>query len=266
MSWITAAAVLVLQAQPAPQAPARREPRRVEPAGIPVHYSESTVHGFLDLKDLAGTTIADGDQLQVRRGAAVESRLVLRFRDGSFMEETVLFTQRDVFEMRSYHLVQRGPAFAQDLDASIERPTGAFRVRTKSRSGEEKSWDGTMDLPPDVYNGLIITLLKNLVPGETQTVHIVAFTPQPRLIRLELAPVGEQRIVNGQHSERAVVYNLKPRLGALVGFFARLTGKLPPDSHAWIITDDIPAFVRFEGPMYMGPVWRLQLSSPHFPR
>jgi len=265
VSWLVAAAALVFQAQPAPP-PAQPAPRRVEPAGIPVHYSESTVHGFLELHDAGGALLADGDQLQVHRGAAVESRLVLRFRDGSFSEETVLFTQHDVFEVRSYHLVQRGPAFSQDLDASFERPTGAWQVKTKSHSCEEKSWSGTMDLPPDTYNGLIITLLKNLVPGETQTVHVVAFTPQPRLIRLELAPTGEQRIVNGQHSERAVLYTLKPRLGALVGFFARLTGKMPPDSHAWILTDDVPAFVRFEGPMYMGPVWRLELGSPHFPR
>jgi uncharacterized protein YllA (UPF0747 family) len=55
---------------------------------------------------------------------------------------------------------------------------------------------------------------------------------------------------------------LAPRLGAFTAFFARLLGKLPPDSHLWIVTDQVPAFVRFEGPMYTGPVWRLSLATP----
>ena len=58
--------------------------------------------------------------------------------------------------------------------------------------------------------------LKNLVRGDTQTVHLVAFTPAPRLIRLQLAPTGgEQRVLNGQRAEAMVSYALKPQLGAL---------------------------------------------------
>ena len=58
--------------------------------------------------------------------------------------------------------------------------------------------------------------LKNLVRGDTQTVHLVAFTPAPRLIRLQLAPTGgEQRVLNGQRAEAMVSYALKPQLVAL---------------------------------------------------
>ena len=32
------------------------------------------------------------------------------------------------------------------------------------------------------------------------------------------------------------------------------------------ILDDVPAFVRFEGPLFTtGPVWRIELTSPHWP-
>ena len=110
-----------------------------------------------------------------------------------------------------------------------------------------------------------ITIAKNLAPGDTQTVHIVAFTPKPRLIGLEIAPSGSARVKFGRHTETAVHYKLKPKLGALVKVFATLLGKAPPDSDTWIITDDVPAFVRFEGPMYSGPVWRLDLASPSWP-
>jgi len=41
---------------------------------------------------------------------------------------------------------------------------------------------------------------------------------------------------------------------------------LPPDNHVWIVTADVPAFVKFEGPLYMsGPAWRIELTSPLWP-
>lgn len=42
--------------------------------------------------------------------------------------------------------------------------------------------------------------------------------------------------------------------------------RMPPDSHAWIVTDELPAFVRFEGPLHpAGPAWRIELASPRWP-
>lgn len=262
MSW-RVAAVLAL----AVQTPATPRPdRRVEPAGVVVRYAEGTVHGFLELRGEAGAIIAHGDLLQIPRDRGVESRMVFHFADSSVFEETVNFTQRGVFEMQSYHLVQSGPAFAKDLDAALSR-NGQYVVKTRShRNGEQKQYDGTLDLPPDVYNGMVITIAKNLVRGDTETVHIVAFTPQPRIVRLLIAPEGEARLSNGRHTEHAISFLVKPQLGALLGFFARLTGKLPADSHTWIITSDVPAFARFRGPLYDGPVWQIDLGNPDWPR
>lgn len=192
--------------------------------------------------------------------------MIFHFPDSSLFEETVEFTQHGVFALQSYHLVQRGHAFVNDLDATLSA-FGQYLVKTRShRDGQEREYGGTLAMPPDVSNGLVITLLKNLARHDTQTVHVVAFTPEPRLVRLELTPVAEQRVLNGGRGETAVMFALKPRLGALVGLFARLTGKLPPDSHVWIVIHEVPAFVRFEGPLYDGPVWRIDLSSPRWPR
>ena len=48
--------------------------------------------------------------------------------------------------------------------------------------------------------------------------------------------------------------------------FVTLLGRMPPDGHAWIVTDEAPAFVRFEGPLYTaGPVWRIELTNPRWP-
>jgi hypothetical protein len=41
---------------------------------------------------------------------------------------------------------------------------------------------------------------------------------------------------------------------------------MPADYHVWIATDDVPAFVRFEGPLNpTGPTWRIELTSPRWP-
>ena len=260
MSWrLVAGAVLLL-----PQATAQQS-ARVAPAGIPVRYAEGTVHGFLELRGEAGAIIAHGDLLQIPRDRGVESRMVFHFADSSVFEEEVTFTQRGVFAMQSYHLVQSGPAFADDLEVTLGH-SGQYVVKTRShRNGEQKQYDGTLDLPPDTYNGMVITVAKNLRANETQTVHVVAFTPKPRIVPLEIAPHGEARLSNGRHTEHAVRYRLKAQLGPILRFFARLAGKLPPDSHTWIITSDVPAFARFEGPLYDGPVWRIDLGNPDWP-
>ncbi len=241
-------------------------PHPLPAAPVPVRFVEGATHGFLMLRTVDGALIASGDLLQVGRGGGVESRMVFHFKDGSLFDETVVFTQQHVFTMQSYHLVQRGPVFAEDTEISLER-TGKYRVKTKARKdGREKVLDGTLELPPDVYNGMVLTVAKNLPKGAGETVHIVAFTPKPRLIQLELAPKGEHKVMVGELAKTAIHYVFKPRLGVWLKLFATVLGRVPPDYHAWILTDEVPAFARFEGPLYTtGPVWRIELTSPRWP-
>lgn len=255
-SAIVATTILALSAQdPEKQADPDSHP-------VPVRYAEGMVHGFLHLSTVGGRPLADGDLLQVPRGRHIESRMVFHFSDSSYFEETVSFTQHDVFRMLSYHLVQRGPAFGRDLDARLEA-NGHYVVKARSHDdGKTETHEDTLDLPADVANGLPIILLKNLKAGETHTVHLVAFTPKPRLIGLELTPVAKGHVNVGRRRESTTRYALKPKLGFLTGIFAALLGKTPPDSHVWIVTEDVPAFVKFEGPLYMGPVWRIELAAP----
>jgi hypothetical protein len=242
-------------------------PRPLAAASVPVRFAEGAMHGFLMLRTVDGALMAPGDLLQVGRGGEVKSRMVFRFKDGSVFDETVVFTQQRVFTMQSYRLVQRGPAFTEDTEISLERASGKYRVKTKARKdGREQVLDGTLDLPPDVYNGMVLLVAKNLPKGASETVHVVAFTPKPRLIQLELAPAGEHKVLVGELTKTATHYVFKPQLGSWVKLFATLLGRVPPDYHAWVVTDEVPAFVRFEGPLYtMGPVWRIELTSPRWP-
>ena len=241
---------------------AQERERRVEPAAVPVRFTEGTVHGFLELTTAEGTLIAHGDLLQVVREGGIASRMVFHLAKGSVFEETVSYTQHDVFTMQTYHLVQSGPEFGEDLDASLSR-AGTYLVKTKShKDGREHQYAGTISMPDDVYNGMVSTIAKNVSPHENTTVHIVAFMPEPRVIALEFAPSGTQPVQLGSHTETAVNFAVKPKLGFWLHLAAKVSGRMPPDSHIWIITDDVPAFVRSEGPLYTGPVWRLNLTTP----
>ena len=115
---------------------------------------------------------------------------MFRFGDSSFFQETVTFSQHQVFRLESYHLVQRGKAFAQDLDASFSQD-GAYVVTTISHDdGKEKRYTGKLDLPSDTYNGLIPIIGKNVDREAGRTVHIVAFTPKPLVVPLAFVPGG----------------------------------------------------------------------------
>jgi hypothetical protein len=233
------------------------------PGGVPVRYSEGTVHGFLVLTNEAGNVVAHGDLLQLVTNEGLASRMVFHFGDGSVFEESATYTQQGVFALKNYHLVQSGPAFADDLDATLSH-SGAYTVKTKARKdGAEHMYDGTLNMPGDVYNGMVPVIVKNVSTRQNTSVHMVAFTPEPRMITLELAPsaVTEKAHLGG-HEETEVNFALKPQLGFFLHIGAKLTGKMPPDSHMWVVTDDIPAFARSEGPLYTGPVWRIALASP----
>jgi hypothetical protein len=193
--------------------------------------------------------------------------MVFRFKDASVFDETVMFTQERFFILQSYRLGLRGPVFPEDTEISLERATGKYRVKSKAHNdGREKLLNGTLALPPDVYNGMILTIAKNLPNGASETVHMIAFTPTPRLIKLEVSPVGEHKVLVGEVAKTAIHYLFKPRLASWLKLFAALLGRVPPDFHAWILTDELPAFVRFEGPLYAtGPVWRIEVTSPRWP-
>jgi hypothetical protein len=242
-------------------------PRPFVAAPIAVHFTEGVTHGFLLLRSVDGRVIASGDLLQIGTGTTVESRMVFRFDDGSLFDEAVVFTQEDVFAMQSYHLIQRGAAFAEDSEISLDRASGKYSVRTKShKDGHEDAKAGALELPADVYNGMVTTVVKNLVKGASATVHLIAFTPTPVLIELEIQPVGEHPMLVGQLVKRAIHYVFKPHPGPWLEFFAKLLGRMPSDYHVWVITDGAPAFARFEGALNpTGPVWRIELTSPRWP-
>jgi hypothetical protein len=190
--------------------------------------------------------------------------MMFRFADGSIHDETTIFSQRGTFRLISDHLIQKGPAFKQSTDTTVNAATGEVTVRYTDKDGSEKSRTERLELPPDLANGLILTLLKDIPPNAPiTTVSMVATTPKPRIVKLEITPQGADPFSVGNIQRRATHYVVKFKVGGIAGVVAPLVGKQPPDIHVWVVDSGAPGFVRFEGPLEQnGPVWRIQMAPP----
>src|SRR3569833_465412 len=232
-------------------------------APVAVRHREGLVHGFLTLRTLDGTLIADGDLIQNVRGDRVTSRLVFHFKDGSVSDETAVFSQRGVFRLISDHLVQKGPSFPKPIDIRINGATGEVVVRY-TEDGKEKTANDKVKVGDGLANGVLLTILKNLAPGAAESsLGFVVATPKPRLVTLHVSSAGEESFRTGELSRKAQHYKIKIDIGGMTGILAEVFGKAPPDQHVWILQGEAPAFVKSESQMTPnGPVWRIELTSP----
>ncbi len=235
---------------------------------IAVRYKEGLLHGFLVLSTLDGTPIAEGDLTEVPHGSRITSHLTYRFKDGSRQEETAIFSQRGNFRLLSYHLVQKGPSFKYATALSIDASSGQVNVEYTDDDGNQKTASDHMKLPPDLANGLVATLLKNLAPGTAPIeVSMVVATPKPRLVKLAISSQGKDPFTLAGSAREALHYVIKVEIGGLAGLVAPWLGKQPPDSNIWILGGESPTFVKSETLSYMGgPIWRTELVAPEWPR
>ena len=235
---------------------------------VAVRHAEGLVRGFLVLRSLDGSPLASGDLIQTTSGDRVTSRLVFHFKDGSIQDETAVFTQSGRFRLLTDHMIQRGPTFPHPMEVSIDAVGGRVTVRYREDDGKEKTAEEQMPLPADLANGIVLTLLKNFVPDSSSAeVSMVVATPKPRLVKLVITRAGGDSFSAGGASHKADRFNVKIELGGLAGLIAPLLGKQPHDTSVWILGGDAPGYVRSEGPMYQGgPLWRIDLASPVWPR
>jgi hypothetical protein len=150
--------------------------------------------------------LAVGDLIQVVRGDWVTSRLLFRFKDGSVDDETTVFSQRGNFQLITDHHIQKGPSFPQPMDLSIDVRSGRITVRSTGKDGKEDVTTEHMDLPPDLANGLILSIAKNIRPDTRETkVSMVVATPTPRLVKVAISPHGEESFSGGLPSQSDAV-------------------------------------------------------------
>ena len=230
---------------------------------IPVQYPEGASRGFLVLRNLTGKALASGEESQIVKGGRVITRLIFRFKDGSIDDETTVYTQRTDFRLISDHHIQRGPSYPHPLDMTIDAVTGTVIMRSKD--GDKQKVETThMDLPPDLSNGLILTVVKNLRSGREKTeVSMVAPGSKPRVVKLAISPEGEERCFIAGSAFRTRRYLVKVELGGLTKVAAAVMDKTPTDAHVWSMEGEPPTTLRTETQLFEnGPIWRIESAAP----
>ena len=234
---------------------------------VPARAVAGTIHGFLELRSEDGQVVASGDSVQVVRGNRVTSRTVFRFKDGSIDDETTVSSQRRTIQLISDHHIQKGPSFPHPMDVLIDMQTGQVTVHSTGKDGKEEVKTDHLDLPPDLANGLVPVVLQNLPPNSpVTTVSMVVATPKPRLVKLVISNVGDDKCIVAGSSRKAIHYDIKIDLGGVAGVVAPIIGKAPPNIEVWTIGGDATTFARERGPLYAeGPMMTIQLASPAWP-
>jgi hypothetical protein len=234
---------------------------------VPVRHVEGRIHGFLVVRDLDGKILASGSLVQNANGNRVTSELDFHFKDGSLHQETSVFSQRRTFQLLTYHLVQKGPAFKRPTDISVNASTGQVTIHYME-DDKEKTITDHLNLPADLANGMVTTLLGDIDPkASSTTLSMLVATPKPRLVKLQVSPLGEDSFTVGGSAAKAIRYAVKVDIGGITGVIAPIIGKQPPDTHVWMVRGKAPGFLKSEGPLFQdGPVWRIELASPVWPK
>jgi hypothetical protein len=224
------------------------------------------MHGFLLLKSADGAVIAVGDQVNIARGDTVRSRLTFHFRDGSIDDELTVFRQGSVFQLLQDHHVQKGPSFPEPLDVTMDVMSGQVTWR-EQKDGKDEVKTEHMDLPPDLANGLMSLVVQNFpAKASEMKVSYLAGGSKPRLVKLNIKPDGKSAFRLGGRTRQAKQFKIHIELGGVTGVVAPVIGKQPADIEIWVLDDEVPAFLRMEGPLYQqGPIWSMVLAAPAWP-
>lgn len=217
-------------------------------APVPVRHIQRPMHRLMVARSETGETIASGEFSQAVRGDQVTMRLTYKFADGSIDDEMTTYTQQGTFRLvRNLH-IQKGPFFVKPVDFAVEAATGTATNRTADKDGNIHVESHHIDLPDDLANGFVGTLLLNM-PQKAPPFRVGMLVPVMggRLIRLLISQEGEQPWHVAGQSLNATVFRIHPELGGIVGMIASLIGLQPKDVMVWVSESEDPAVLKTVG-------------------
>jgi hypothetical protein len=235
---------------------------------IAVTHMQRPTHQLMAVRSEDGKIIANVEFTQVVQGYDVTMRLTYHFVDGSIDDETTTYRQQGTFRLVRDHLIQKGPFFPKPIDFTVDATNGTTVSRTRDKNGKIHAEIEHMDMPDDLANGFVGTLLLNVAPNATPfRVGMLAPIRSGRLIRLLISPEGEQPFHSAGHTLKATVFRIHPELGGLVGLIAQLIGLQPKDVMVWVLEGEEPEIVRIVGQLGgYGPVISSELEGTSFGR
>ena len=233
---------------------------------ISVTHLQLPRHASMVARSENGKIIARVEFTETVQGDEVTMRLTYRFFDGSIDDETTTYSQRGTFRLIRNHHIQSGPFFATPVDFTVDATTGTATSRTVEKNGKIHMESTHIDLPNDLANGFVGTLLVN-VPPNTVPFRVGILVPVfgGRLIRILISPEGEKPFQKGGQTLEATVFRIHPELGGFLGMIATLVGIQPKDVMVWVLEGERPAVMRVVGQLGgFGPVISSELDGTSF--
>ena len=232
---------------------------------ISVRHIQSPMHRFMVARSEAGKIIANGEFSQVVQGDEVTMRLMYHFVDGSIDDETTTYTQQGTFQLVRDHYIQKGPFFSKPFDFTVVPATGLATSRIEDKNSKIHIESKHIDLPYDLANGFVGTLLINVPPNTAPfRVGILAPFGGGRLIQILISPEGEKPFQKAGQTLKATVFRIHPELGGIVGVLAALFGLQPKDVMVWVWEGEEPEVVRIVGQLGYGPLVSSELEGTSF--
>ncbi|MGD0730124.1 MAG: hypothetical protein ABR956_02595 [Terracidiphilus sp.] len=233
---------------------------------IAVKHIQLPRHEFMEVRAENGKIIARAEFAEDVQGDEVTMRLTYRFVDGSIDDETTTYRQQGTFQLVRSHHIQKGSFFAKPVDFAVEAATGTATTRTVDKNGTIQVESEHIDLPDDLANGFVGTLLLNVPPNAAPfRVGMLAPVFGGRLIRILISPEGERPFQRAGQTLKATVFRIRPELGGILGVIATLLGLEPKDVMVWVLEGDTPAVMRVVGQLVgSGPVLSSELEGTSY--
>ena len=233
---------------------------------LEVQHRQMLMHQFMQARAENGQILGHAEFTQTVQGDEVTMRLRYQFADGSVDDETTTYRQQGTFQLVRDRHIQSGAFFAKPVDFTVDGTTGMATTITTDTKGRTHTSSEHMDLPKDLSNGFVGTLLVN-VPRNTRPFRVSLLVPVNggRLIHIQISAEGERRFQMSGQNLTATVFRIHPDLGRVVGLFARMLGLQPKDVLVWVLEGEQPAVVRILGQLGgSGPVLSSELEGTKF--
>src|ERR1700689_1145707 len=134
---------------------------------ISVKHIQLPRHEFMVVRSETGRIVARVEFTEDVQGDEVTMRLTYHFVDGSIDDETTTYRQQSTFRLVRNHHIQKGPFFVKPVDFTVEAATGTATSRIADKNGKIHVESKHMDLPDDLANGFVGTLLLNVSQNTT---------------------------------------------------------------------------------------------------
>jgi hypothetical protein len=219
-----------------------------EPVVVRLPVREGPTHGFPVLRDSNGVKLADGEFTQQVENDRLRIKLVYTYAPNHRIEENAVLRQEPelIQEEWSWQEIREGAVIR---NYTVDFANGQATVRKSEKTDSKPQAKDLKIEPGRTFAGFgftlaLVALRERLIAGETVELRAVGFTPQPRLVTVEISYVGLDemkmagRLVSGAH------FLIHPKIPGIVRVFLKA-----PDNHLWLIHPGPAGFLRSEGPL-----------------